>query len=97
MVTAQQIRAARAMVGLGQKELADAADLAVATLRRMEADTIGPDRSSYAAVEKVCNVLQKAGVIFIAENGEGPGVRLRKFGVHDGGNRPDKTNGRNDQ
>jgi predicted transcriptional regulator len=78
MVASHQIRAGRVMIGMGQKELADAAGIAVATLRRMESDDVGPERSSFAAVEKVCGILRAAGIIFIAANGEGAGVRLRK-------------------
>ncbi|WP_235919445.1 helix-turn-helix domain-containing protein [Aureimonas psammosilenae] len=81
MTTAQQIRAGRALVNMGQKDLADAADIAVATLRRMESDDVGPERSSFAAVEKVREVLVRAGVIFLDDGSNvegGAGVRLRK-------------------
>ena len=65
---------------MGQKELADAADIAVATLRRMESDEVGPERSSFAAVEKVCRILEAAGVVFLDAGASvegGPGVRLK--------------------
>jgi hypothetical protein len=32
-------------------------------------------------VDKLCTALERAGVIFIEENGEGPGVPLRKRGT----------------
>ncbi|WP_250888577.1 transcriptional regulator [Mesorhizobium sp. dw_380] len=70
-------RAARALLGLWQSELAIAASISVATLRRMEA-------SESAAVGLTNNVaavrrtLEAAGVEFIPENGGGAGVRLRK-------------------
>jgi hypothetical protein len=31
-------------------------------------------------IDAICTALEAAGVIFVAENGEGPGVRLRKVG-----------------
>jgi transcriptional regulator with XRE-family HTH domain len=75
--TGRQISAARALLGLAQGELAAAASISVATLRRMEA-------SEFAAVGLTNNVvavrraLEAAGVEFIPENGGGAGVRLRK-------------------
>ena len=56
------------------------ADIAVATLRRMESDEIGPARSQAGAVQRVRDVLASAGVMFISENGGGLGVRLRDKG-----------------
>ena len=77
MLVAQQIRAARSLVGMGQAELAEKANVAVATLRRMESDAVGPERSQAGAVSRVREVLETAGVQFIPENGGGAGVRLR--------------------
>ena len=78
-VTAAQIRAARALVGWSQPELANAAQLSMPTIRRMEGP-LGPGRSTAANVEAVQRALEDAGVVFM-EAGEskagGPGVRLR--------------------
>ena len=76
-VTGRQIAAARALVGLDQATLADSANVSVQTLRRMEAAEGAPGGypNNIAAVRAA---LEKAGVEFIAENGGGPGVRLRK-------------------
>jgi transcriptional regulator with XRE-family HTH domain len=71
-----QIRAARALVGWSQTEVAAAAGLSIPTVKRAEAD--GGIRASEEAVVAIANALKKAGVEFIAENGGGPGVRLRK-------------------
>ena len=78
MIVSAQIRAARGLVGMGQKELADIAGISVATLRRMENDTIGPERSASGAVENVRKALEIAGVIFLKESevANGPGVFL---------------------
>jgi transcriptional regulator with XRE-family HTH domain len=76
-VTGRQIAAARALAGIGQTELATAARISVPTLRRMEASAgvAGGFANNVAAVKAA---LEAAGVIFIASNGDGPGVRLRK-------------------
>ena len=74
MLKARQVRAGRALVGIGQKELAKMADVAVATLRRMEDDGIGPERSNAGSVQRVKDCLESAGVEFT--NGDAPGVRL---------------------
>jgi transcriptional regulator with XRE-family HTH domain len=76
MISSEQIKAARAMLGWTQDDLIQKSGLSPTTIKRME--TIGPGRSSAANLAAVQSALEDAGVIFIAENGEGPGVRLRK-------------------
>jgi len=71
-----QIRAARALVGWSQTEVATAAGLSIPTVKRAEA--AGGIRVSQDAMVAIACALKKAGVEFIAENGGGPGVRLRK-------------------
>lgn len=65
---------ARAALGLGIRELAEAAQVSPSTVTRLEAG----DELKPRTVEAVQRALEDAGVIFIDENGEGPGVRLRK-------------------
>ena len=77
MFSPSQIRAARALIGWSQTDVASAAGLSIPTVKRAEAD--GGIRVSEDAVVAIANVLRKAGVEFIAENGGGPGVRLRKL------------------
>lgn len=76
-LTGRQIAAARVLIGLGQAELAAAASISVPTLRRMEASA-GPAAGLTNNVAAVKRALEAAGVIFVEENGEGPGVRLKK-------------------
>lgn len=76
MFSPSQIRAARALVGWSQSEVATAAGLSIPTVKRAEAD--GGIRVSKDAADAIASVLKKAGVEFIAENGGGPGVRFRK-------------------
>ena len=76
MFDPSQIRAARALVGWSQSDVAIAAGLSIPTVKRAEAD--GGIRVSEDAMLAIANALKKAGVEFIAENGGGPGVRLRK-------------------
>jgi predicted transcriptional regulator len=79
VLTADQIRAARALLDWSQPKLAEASGLSLPTIRRMEGP-IGPGRSSAANVEAVRRALDEAGVIFL-DAGEtttgGPGVRLK--------------------
>lgn len=79
MIDDRQIKAARALVGWSQSELASAAGLSLPTVKRME--TLGPGRSSAANVDAVQKALTAIGVTFIPENGGGVGVRLRKSEV----------------
>lgn len=74
-MTPGQCRAARALVGMEQSELADASGIARATVIDFEKGQRLPRAGTVAALRAA---LEAAGVIFVAENGEGPGVRLRK-------------------
>ena len=76
MFSPSQIRAARALVGWSQTDVATAAGLSVPTVKRAEAD--GGIRVSEDAMLAIANALKKAGVEFIEDNGGGLGVRLRK-------------------
>jgi transcriptional regulator with XRE-family HTH domain len=79
MVTVSQLRAARAMVGWSQDQLADRSGVSKPTIARLELAPQDSAIGGYASTsEKLVSALEAAGVIFIAENGDGPGVRLRK-------------------
>lgn len=73
MITVAQIRAARGLLGWSQGELAEVAKLSRVTVARAETTGVSEE-----AVAVICGALTRAGVIFVEENGEGPGVRLRK-------------------
>ena len=78
MIGSEQIKAARALLGWSQPQLAAASGVSLPTIVRMES-AAGPGRSSAANVDAVRQSLEKAGVIFIPEDdGAGPGVRLKK-------------------
>ena len=77
MITAEQIRGARAMLRWSAKRLAAEAGLSWPTIQRMEAATGVPGGLS-RNLELIQRTLEEAGVIFINEDDEGPGVRLRK-------------------
>ncbi len=74
-----QLRAARGLLGWSQSQLAKVSDVGLSTVRRMEGSD-GPLRGTAENVWKVQRALEDAGVIFIDENDEGPGVRIRKMG-----------------
>ena len=69
-----QCRMARSALSLTTADLAALADVGVNTVNRFEA---GQD-ARLSSVTKMQTALEKAGVEFIAENGGGAGVRLRK-------------------
>lgn len=71
---AVQCRMARVAVGWGVRDLAKAASVSVDTITRLEKGEALLPRT----VEAIRAALEAAGVIFVEENGEGPGVRLRK-------------------
>ena len=79
MITAAQLRAARALLGMDQRALAEASGLSLPTIQRMEAseDVI---RGQVESLMKLIDALQGAGIELIAQgavsgNG-GRGVRL---------------------
>ncbi|MEO8113969.1 MAG: helix-turn-helix transcriptional regulator [Phenylobacterium sp.] len=79
MITSTQMRAARALLGMDQRQLAQLAGLSVPTIQRMEASD-GVVRSVVDSLEKVVNALNGAGVELIAAGapsyGTGCGVRM---------------------
>ena len=79
MITSSQLRAARAMLGLDQKQLAEISDLSLPTIQRMEASH-GVVRGNVESLTKLVMALNKAGIELIGENtpstGQGRGVRL---------------------
>ena len=80
MISAAQLRAARALLGIDQRELADLAGLSVPTIQRMEAseDVI---RGNVDSLVKLTAALEKCGIELIGEGavsrGAGRGVRLK--------------------
>lgn len=82
MLSSAQIRAARALVRWSAQELADKAGVGISTVQRME-NAEGVPSASGKNLAAIQQALEAAGVIFIASNGEGPGVRLRKTGEGD--------------
>lgn len=76
MTTSAQLRAARHLAGLSQADIAEVTGLSLPTIKRAESErevSVSPD-----AIAAIRSALEKAGVIFVEENGEGPGVRLKK-------------------
>lgn len=73
--TPAQLRAARALVGLAQADVAALTGKTVKTVSRAETEGGIVSAATVAAIRAA---LEAAGVEFIPENGGGPGVRLRK-------------------
>ncbi|MFV0334631.1 MAG: helix-turn-helix domain-containing protein [Tropicimonas sp.] len=80
MITASQMRAARALLGIDQKALAELSGLSVPTIRRMEASA-GNVRGVVDSLTKVVDALDQAGIELIGEGAASPaggrGVRLK--------------------
>ncbi len=76
MITVAQLRAARALLNWSQDDLAVRSGVSKPTIARLE---LGDGMlGGYGSTrEKLIAALETAGVIFIPENGGGPGVRLR--------------------
>lgn len=74
-ISPAQVRAARALIGWTRDQLAMASEVPMRTVARLELGDGAPQRRTLAAIR---TALEAAGVEFIAENGGGAGVRLRK-------------------
>lgn len=77
MISVRQMKAARALVAWSQGDLATASGVSEPTIARLESED-GPIGGRVETGKKLIAALETAGVEFIAENGGGPGVRLRK-------------------
>jgi predicted transcriptional regulator len=81
MITASQLRAARALLGIDQITLAQRSTLSLPTIQRMESSD-GLIRGNVDSLVKVVNALEEMGVELIAEGSTssvgGRGVRLRE-------------------
>ena len=80
MLTAAQLRAARALLGMGQRKLAELSGLSVPTIQRMEASE-ATIRGNVDSLMKLIAALDVAGIELIAEGAVsqpgGRGVRLK--------------------
>lgn len=83
MITSFQMRAARALLGIDQKRLAELAGVSLPTVQRMEASD-GNVRGVVDSLVKIVDALNRAGVELIGENARsesgGRGVRLKQPG-----------------
>src|SRR5262249_23379414 len=71
-----QIRAARALLGWSQSQLARRAGLGLATLQRIERDE-GIEKGKFSTVIKIQKALEQAGIHFIEDDTGEIGVRLK--------------------
>lgn len=78
MISVEQIRAARGLLGWSQTKLAEAARKSLPTIKRLERGDGGGPLVSDDVREAVQAALETAGVEFIPENGGGAGVRMAK-------------------
>jgi predicted transcriptional regulator len=80
MISAAQMRAARAMLGIDQKALAELAGVSLPTIQRMESSP-GNVRGMVDTLSKIVDALDAAGIELIGNDqpsqGRGRGVRFR--------------------
>ena len=80
MITAGQMRAARALLGIDQRHLAELSGLSLPTIQRMEASE-GIIRGNVDSLMKLISALDQAGIALLGEGaaspGGGRGVRLK--------------------
>ncbi|PST27220.1 XRE family transcriptional regulator [Mesorhizobium plurifarium] len=74
LTTGNQLKAARALAGLEQKDVAEKAGVNVNTIRNMEAAGAGQIAGRAQNVQNVQRVLEQEGIEFL--NHGQPGVRL---------------------
>jgi len=74
MITPRQIRAARALLGWSQQQLADKAIVSLNAVTRLEKGKVDTRISTMSAIEKA---LSKAGIEFLPAEAKGEGVRLK--------------------
>lgn len=88
MITAAQMRAARALLGIDQRQLAELSGVSLPTIQRMEASD-GNVRGIIDTLTKVIEALGRAGIELIGENAVsaegGRGVRLKHSAGSGGG------------
>jgi transcriptional regulator with XRE-family HTH domain len=81
MITAAQLRAARALLGIDQRKLAELSGLSVPTIQRMEASE-GVIRGNVDSLMKLVSALDNAGIELIGEGvvsaSGGRGIRLKR-------------------
>jgi len=88
VITSAQLRAARALLGIDQRRLADLSGLSVPTIQRMEASD-GTIRGNVDSLVKLIAALDAAGIELIGEGAAsqsgGRGLRLREPGTRESG------------
>jgi transcriptional regulator with XRE-family HTH domain len=81
MISAGQLRAARALLGIDQRQLAEIAGLSVPTIQRMEASD-GVIRGNVDSLMKLIGALESSGIELIGDGTASPeggrGIRLKK-------------------
>jgi transcriptional regulator with XRE-family HTH domain len=77
MLTTRQIKAARALLGWSQADLAEESGVSEPTVARLESMD-GELGGRELTVGKIRSAIEAAGIEFIDENGGGRGVRLKK-------------------
>lgn len=76
MISPEQIRAGRALLGWSGRELASAADVSLNTIQRLELGHVAIRSASVDTLDKITRALEGAGIVFLAD---GYGVTKRQL------------------
>ena len=77
MITASQIRAGRALLGLTSRQLAAEAGISWSTIKRFE-DAEGVPQSKRGTLDRLKSYLEENGIEFLGDPIDSPGVRLHR-------------------
>lgn len=80
IVTAEQIRAGKALLRWSGEELSVRAGVSLSTIRRVEASSGVPEGQNLKTLMAITSALEAAGIEFIGSPEDSPGVRLTKVG-----------------
>ena len=77
MITGEQIRAGRALIGISGRELSEMSGISYPTIQRIESS--GTDKSAIATITAILKALEARGIQFLdpGQTSEGYGVALR--------------------
>lgn len=77
LITAEQIRAARSVLGWTNAELSERSGVATATLKRYEAAN-GVPKSRKDSLHRIQSVFEAAGIEFVGSPDDAPGIRIHR-------------------
>jgi transcriptional regulator with XRE-family HTH domain len=78
IITASQVRAAKALLRWSGEDLAQKSGISLSTIRRVESSESVPEGQNLKTILAIRDALESAGVEFIGTPDDRPGVRLNQ-------------------